>query len=109
MKKELIELGESIPIRLFLSGYNLTPSYRAIHNKFSVKYFINIILIDEEDRRYFKQQEITLWRKLPKSKDFHKNNHLLNSTSPFTPQTPHSTSPSTSSSPSDQSSNSKEQ
>lgn len=24
------------------------------------------MLLDEEDRRYFKQQEITLWRRLPK-------------------------------------------
>ena len=24
---------------------------------------LNLVLIDEEDRRYFKQQEIVLWRK----------------------------------------------
>lgn len=55
--------GESIPIRLFLNGFDLTPTYKAIHNKFSVKYYLNLVLVDEEDRRYFKQQEITLWRK----------------------------------------------
>lgn len=55
--------GESIPIRLFLNGFNLTPTYKAIHNKFSVKYYLNLVLVDEEDRRYFKQQEVTLWRK----------------------------------------------
>ncbi|KAJ1632979.1 vacuolar protein sorting-associated, partial [Pavlovales sp. CCMP2436] len=56
--------AESIPIRLFLSGFDqLTPTMRNVNNKFSVKYFINLVLIDEEDRRYFKQQEITLWRK----------------------------------------------
>jgi vacuolar protein sorting-associated protein 26 len=49
--------GESIPIRLFLSPYDLTPTYRNINNKFSVKYFLNLVLVDEEDRRYFKQQE----------------------------------------------------
>eukprot|EP00164_Ancoracysta_twista_P013817 GFYU01022220.1.p1 GENE.GFYU01022220.1~~GFYU01022220.1.p1 ORF type:complete len:298 (+),score=107.41 GFYU01022220.1:173-1066(+) len=54
--------GESIPIRLFLSGFDLSPTYRNIHNKFSVKYYLNLVLVDEEDRRYFKQQEITLWR-----------------------------------------------
>jgi vacuolar protein sorting-associated protein 26 len=54
--------GESIPIRLFLSPYDLTPTYRNINNKFSVKYFLNLVLVDEEDRRYFKQQEITCWR-----------------------------------------------
>ncbi|KAL8136654.1 hypothetical protein V2J09_002655 [Rumex salicifolius] len=52
--------GESIPIRLFLSPYELTPTYRNINNKFSVKYFLNLVLVDEEDRRYFKQQEITI-------------------------------------------------
>ncbi|KDP34514.1 hypothetical protein JCGZ_11064 [Jatropha curcas] len=56
--------GESIPIRLFLSPYELTPTYRNINNKFSVKYYLNLVLVDEEDRRYFKQQEITVYRLL---------------------------------------------
>lgn len=55
--------GESIPIRLFLSGFDLTPTFRNINNKFSVKYYLNLVLVDEEDRRYFKQQEVTLWRR----------------------------------------------
>jgi vacuolar protein sorting-associated protein 26 len=55
--------GESIPIRLFLAPHELTPTYKNIHNKFSVKYYLNLVLVDEEDRRYFKQQEIYLWRK----------------------------------------------
>lgn len=54
--------GESIPVRLFLSPYELTPTYRNTNNKFSVKYYLNLVLIDEEDRRYFKQQEITMFR-----------------------------------------------
>ncbi|KAF9625622.1 hypothetical protein IFM89_024690 [Coptis chinensis] len=54
--------GESIPTRLFLSPYELTPTYRNINNKFSVKYYLNLVLVDEEDRRYFKQQEITVYR-----------------------------------------------
>lgn len=54
--------GESIPVRLFLSPYNLTPTYKNVNNKFSVKYFLNLVLVDEWDRRYFKQQEITLYR-----------------------------------------------
>lgn len=54
--------GEVIPIRLHLSPYELTPSYPNVHNKFGVKYFLNLVLVDEEDRRYFKQQEITLYR-----------------------------------------------
>jgi len=55
--------GESIPIRLFLSPYELTPTFKNVHNKFSVKYYLNLVLVDEEDRRYFKQQEIHIWRK----------------------------------------------
>jgi len=54
--------GESIPVRLFLSPYDLTPTYKNISNKFSVKYYLNLVLVDEEDRRYFKQQEIYLFR-----------------------------------------------
>ncbi|CAF1379323.1 unnamed protein product [Rotaria magnacalcarata] len=61
--------GESIPIRLFLAGYELTPTMKDIQRKFSVRYFLNLVLIDEEERRYFKQQEITLWRKQDKDKD----------------------------------------
>lgn len=73
--------GESIPIRLFLAGnaslcrppgflvyvlahrvfcvllgYDLTPTMRDVNKKFSVRYFLNLVLVDEEDRRYFKQQ-----------------------------------------------------
>jgi hypothetical protein len=49
-------------LRLFLSPYDLTPTYKLVHNKFSVKYYLNLVLVDEEDRRYFKQQEIQLYR-----------------------------------------------
>lgn len=78
--------GESIPIRLFLAGnsslcrpsgflfyvltwstvayrifcfllgYDLTPTMRDVNKKFSVRFFLNLVLVDEEDRRYFKQQ-----------------------------------------------------
>jgi vacuolar protein sorting-associated protein 26 len=54
--------GESIPVRLFLSPYDLTPTYKNVSDRFSVKYYLNLVLVDEEDRRYFKQQEITLYR-----------------------------------------------
>lgn len=60
--------GESIPIRLFLGAYNLTPTMRDIQKKFSCKYYLNLVLVDEEERRYFKQQEIVLWRKADKYK-----------------------------------------
>eukprot|EP01135_Chromosphaera_perkinsii_P006070 Nk52_evm1s390 gene=Nk52_evmTU1s390 len=56
--------GESIPIRLFLAGFELCPTMRDVNKKFSVRFYLNLVLVDEEERRYFKQQEITLWRKL---------------------------------------------
>lgn len=55
--------GESIPVRIFLGGFRLTPTYTHVCNKFSIKYYLNLVLVDEEDRRYYKQQEIILWRK----------------------------------------------
>ena len=61
-KPPSIVFPQVIPIRLFLSRLDLTPTYRAVNNVFSVKYFVNLVLVDEEDRRYFKQQEIVFWR-----------------------------------------------
>lgn len=55
--------GECIPVRFYLAGVDLQPTYKNVQNKFSVKYFLNLVLVDEEDRRYFKQQEIFIWRK----------------------------------------------
>ena len=52
--------GEKIPIRYYLSGVDLTPTY--VSKRFSTRYFLSLILIDNEDRRYFKEQEIILWR-----------------------------------------------
>ena len=49
-------VGETIPIRLFLGGFDLTPTFREVNKKFSVRYYLNLVLIDEENRRYFKQQ-----------------------------------------------------
>merc|ERR1712187_417552 len=54
---------ECIPVRLYLTGFDLTPTFKSVQNKFSVRYFLNLVLVDEEDRRYFKQQEIFIWRK----------------------------------------------
>jgi len=57
--------GETIPVRLYLEGIpaDLTPTYANVNNRFSVRYFLNLVLVDDDDRRYFKQQEIILWRK----------------------------------------------
>ena len=54
--------NERIPIRFFLKSYNLTPSYPNIDNVFCVRYFLNLVIADEEDNRYFKQKEICLFR-----------------------------------------------
>jgi vacuolar protein sorting-associated protein 26 len=56
--------GEVIPVKLSLRGIpaDMTPTYTAVNNRFSVRYFLNLVLVDEDDRRYFKQQEIILWR-----------------------------------------------
>lgn len=54
--------GESIPIRLFLSGYNLTPTYKDVNKKFSTRTYLSLNLFDEDARRYFKQSEIILYR-----------------------------------------------
>ncbi|XP_058795070.1 vacuolar protein sorting-associated protein 26B-like [Phymastichus coffea] len=83
--------GESIPIRVFLAGYDLAPTMRDINKKFSVRYYLNLVLMDEEDRRYFKQQvgkEITLWRKGEKSRKSqsaspHLPSHLVSSETGF--------------------------
>lgn len=34
-----------------------------INKRFSVRYYLNLVLYDEENRRYYKQQEITLYRR----------------------------------------------
>lgn len=54
--------NENIPIKWFLSPYDLTPTYININNRISVQYYLNLVLIDVEERRYFKQHEINLVR-----------------------------------------------
>jgi len=54
--------GETIPIRLFLGGFDLTPTFRDVNKKFSTRYYLSLVLIDEDARRYFKQSEIILYR-----------------------------------------------
>ena len=65
-KYEIMDGGpiknETIPIRFFLKPYDLTPTFKNINNKFSVQYFINLVLTDVEDRKYFKQHEIFMFR-----------------------------------------------
>lgn len=39
--------GETIPIRLFLGGFDLTPTFRDVNKKFSTRYYLSLVLIDE--------------------------------------------------------------
>jgi vacuolar protein sorting-associated protein 26 len=57
-------VGEVVPIRLYLNSIpRLTPTYSNIHNLFRVIYYVNLVLVTGEGKRYFKQQEITLYRR----------------------------------------------
>ena len=56
-------------MRLFLAGVgDLTPTMLKVNNKFSVKYFLHLALLDDNNRKYFKQSEINLFRE-PEVKD----------------------------------------
>ena len=63
---ELIDGGpnknETIPFRFFLEPYNLTPSYTDVSGNFSVRYYLNLIMKDQKNNKYFKQKEIFLYR-----------------------------------------------
>lgn len=54
--------GETIPVRMFLRGLHLTPSYENVQNMFSVRHFLNLALVDEDGRRYFKKHEVFFYR-----------------------------------------------
>jgi vacuolar protein sorting-associated protein 26 len=47
--------GEVVPVRFYLAAVDLTPTYKNLNNRFSCKYILNLVLLDEDDRRYFKQ------------------------------------------------------
>jgi vacuolar protein sorting-associated protein 26 len=55
--------GDSMPIRLFLSSYSLSPTMRNIEERFTVKYYLNLVIVDDVGNKYFKQQEVTLYRR----------------------------------------------
>lgn len=56
--------GEVVPIRIYLNAVpRLTPSYPSVHNAFRVEYFLNLVLITGEGKRYFKQQPVFLYRR----------------------------------------------
>lgn len=50
-------------MRLFLAGIpDLTPTLVNLNNKFSVRYFLSIAIIDEMNRKYFKNSEVRFSR-----------------------------------------------
>ena len=51
--------GECIPVRLFLNGFELTPTFKDINKKFSVRYFLNLVLIDQVRRHAFRRRPCT--------------------------------------------------
>ncbi len=95
MLANTLQSGETIPIRLFLGGFDLTPTFRDVNKKYSTRYYLSLVLIDEgvpvlhcisrrscytlvyvgasghttnslaDARRYFKQSEIVLFRQAP--------------------------------------------
>lgn len=95
IERQLTNTGETIPIRLFLGGFDLTPTFREVNKKYSTRYYLSLVLIDEgtsplplsllpvttphkinasnkplpDARRYFKQSEIVLYRQNPEIAD----------------------------------------
>lgn len=55
--------GDIAPIRMLLNGFALSPTYKELNNVISIKYFLKFVIIDEEGKSFYKQQEISLWRK----------------------------------------------
>lgn len=56
--------GEEIPIRMFMQRFkHVTNTQISAHH--SVRYYVNLGLIDKDGRRYFKTCEITLFRTKP--------------------------------------------
>lgn len=55
--------GDIIPIRIYLECYELTPTYKFTDLDLSVEYYLKFVVVDNNDKNYFKQQDIFLWRK----------------------------------------------
>lgn len=53
---------EIIPIRMSLNRFNNALYTTFNCNQFKLQYFVNLGLVDEEDRRYFKTCEIFIYR-----------------------------------------------
>ena len=38
-------VGETIPIRLFLGGFDLTPTFREVNKKFSTRHYLILVVV----------------------------------------------------------------
>ena len=47
LQADIFDAGETIPIRLFLGGFDLTPTFREVNKKYSTRYYLSLVLIDE--------------------------------------------------------------
>lgn len=56
--------GTVVPIRFYLQPLNLTPTMYRVDDRFSICYYLSLVIVDNQDRRYFKQQEIKLYRSM---------------------------------------------
>lgn len=56
--------GDSIPFRFPLGAFKarLTPSYSDVNKLFALVHCVNVVLLDEQGRKYFKQQPVSLRR-----------------------------------------------
>lgn len=62
--------NDRIPFKVPLKNLkDLTPTYKQVEKACSLQYFVNLIIYDCEGRRFFKQQEIELYREVEKEKD----------------------------------------
>ena len=58
------EPGETVPLRLYLNGvYGLCPSFKSLHNRLTVTYNLNFVLVEESGKKYFKQAPVTVYRR----------------------------------------------
>ena len=58
------EQGEVVPFRMCMNGVkHLNPSYKNIHNRLFVRHWFSVTIHDDQGHRYFKQAEITFYRK----------------------------------------------
>lgn len=55
---DLVSTGETIPIRLFLGGFDLTPTFREVNKKYSTRYYLSLVLIDEGPFSFFPPSQV---------------------------------------------------